>query len=58
MRIIYYLLESFDGDYANLMDIDNPQNPLNPVAIALLPEQIRVGSKLKWELFEYTLEQF
>ena len=40
----YYEVVSFDGDYVNL---------LNPVALALLPPEIEVGSKVKCEYFQY-----
>lgn len=49
----YYEVESIDGDYANLRrtDIDSPE--LKLVARALLPDEIREGSKLKYEMMQY-----
>ena len=49
----YYEVESIDGDYANLRrtDIDSPE--LKLVARALLPDEIKEGSKLKYEMMQY-----
>lgn len=52
MLSINYVLVSFDGDYAVLVDEKNNENK---VAIALLPDGIRVGSKILFENFEYSL---
>lgn len=49
---INYVVISFDGDYAILRDDNNNENR---VAIALLPEGIRVGTKLLFEFFEYSI---
>ena len=56
MRIIHYIVAGFEGDYVNLIDLENPKNPPNPVAVAMLPEEIKDGSKLKWEDFQYAIE--
>lgn len=53
MITVHYIVHSFDGDYALLMDENNNENR---VAIALLPEGIRTGSRIKFENFEYTIE--
>lgn len=55
MEPMYYVIESFDGDYALLKRTDAPAEDLNPVARALLPEGIREGTKLKREFFEYEI---
>ena len=47
----YYEVVSFDGDYVNLRRTDE----LNPVALALLPPEIEVGSKIKCEYFQYEI---
>ncbi len=52
----YYEVESIDGDYANLRRIDIVTDDLKLVALALLPPEIVEGSKLKYEMMEYTLE--
>ena len=43
----YYEVVSFDGDYVNLRRTDIASDELNPVALALLPPEIEVGSKIK-----------
>ena len=50
-----YTVESIDGDYAHLRRVDNPEEELKLVARALLPDMIREGSLLKYELLQYTL---
>ena len=49
----YYEVVSFDGDYVNLRRTDIASDELNPVALALLPPEIEVGSKIKCEYFQY-----
>ena len=55
MDTIFYIVESIDGDYANLRrtDIDSEETKL--VARALLPDGIDAGTKLKYEMFEYEI---
>lgn len=55
METIFYIVDSIDGDYANLIRTDDEQAELKLVARALLPEGIEEGSRLKYELLEYTL---
>ena len=50
-----YAVEQIDGDYAHLRRLDAPEEPLKLVARALLPDTIAEGSKLHYEMFEYTL---
>jgi hypothetical protein len=50
---IYYVVESIDGDYANLKRTDADTDELKLVARALLPDGIDAGTKLKYEAFEY-----
>lgn len=52
---IEYTVESIDGDYAHLRRVDNPNDELKLVARALLPDMIREGSLLKYEMLQYTL---
>ena len=49
----YYEVVSVDGDYANLRraDIDSPE--LKLVARALLPAEVKEGTKLKYERMQY-----
>lgn len=51
-----YMVESINGDYAYLRRTDIPDSgePM-VVAMALLPEGIEVGSRLRWENLVYTL---
>ena len=55
MQTWYYEVVSIDGGYANLRRIDIPSDDLKLVARALLPEEIYVGCKLKYEMFQYEL---
>ena len=52
---IEYTVDSIDGDYANLRRVDNPDEDLKLVARALLPNMIREGSRLQYEMLQYTL---
>lgn len=55
MEIIYYIVDSIDGDYANLRRTDIESDEVKLVARALLPDGIDAGTKLKYEMFEYTV---
>ena len=50
-----YIIESIDGDYAHLRRVDQPEEELKLVARALLPDMIREGSHLEYEMLQYTL---
>ncbi|MBR5595897.1 MAG: chorismate--pyruvate lyase [Lachnospiraceae bacterium] len=52
---INYTVISIDGDYAHLQKTENPTDDLKLVARALLPDSIREGSLLKYEMLQYTL---
>ena len=52
---IEYIIESIDGDYAHLRRVDKPEEDLKLVARALLPDMIREGSRLEYEMLQYTL---
>lgn len=52
---IEYTVASIDGDYAHLQRVDNPNEELKLVARALLPDAIKDGSLLKYEMLQYTL---
>lgn len=58
METWYYVVDSIDGDYANLKRTDIESDDLKLVARALLPAEIEVGSKLKYELFQYIIYCF
>ena len=53
LELWYYEVVSIDGDYANLRrtDVDSPE--LKLVARALLPAEIKEGTKLKYEMMQY-----
>ncbi|SCX94318.1 hypothetical protein SAMN02910292_00551 [Lachnospiraceae bacterium XBB2008] len=56
METWYYEVVSIDGDYANLKRTDIESDDLKLVARALLPPEIREGSRLKYEMMTYTIE--
>lgn len=55
METWYYVVESIDGDYANLRRTDIESSELKLVARALLPEGIAEGTNLKYELMQYSI---
>ena len=55
MDIYEYIVVSIDGDYANLKRTDIETEEVKLVARALLPEEIAEGTRLKYEMFEYTI---
>ncbi|MBR2409729.1 MAG: chorismate--pyruvate lyase [Lachnospiraceae bacterium] len=55
METYYYVVDSIDGDYAHLLRIDVESEDTKLVARALLPEGIDVGTKLKYEMFQYEI---
>ena len=56
METFYYIVESIESDYANLRRTDIESDDLKLVARALLPPEIREGSRLKYEMMTYTME--
>ena len=50
-----YTVERIDGDYAMLKNIQNPEAGLKQVARALLPMEIMEGTKLLYEMLQYTI---
>lgn len=55
MEIVHYIVARLDGDYAILMPADGSGGE-NPVALALLPDAVTEGSRLRWEDLSYELE--
>lgn len=53
---IDYIVKRIDGDYAYLEMIEHPEEELKCVARALLPEEIREGSHLIYEMLSYRME--
>ena len=57
METWHYEVVSIDGDYANLRRTDIESDDLKLVARALLPNEITVGSRLKYEMMQYEIEE-
>lgn len=55
MYTFRYQVVSIDGDYANLKRIDGEDEDVKLVARALLPPEINVGTKLLYEMMQYTV---
>lgn len=55
MNTYYYVVESIDGDYANLRRTDEESSDLKLVARALLPAEIKEGTKLIYQWMEYSI---
>ncbi len=55
METWYYEVVSIDGDYANLKRTDIESDDLKLVARALLPPEIMEGSRLAYEMLQYTI---
>ena len=54
-QAMYYEVERIDGDYAYLRRTDEEQEEPKLVARALLPDAIKEGSTLKYEMLSYEL---
>lgn len=52
---IYYEVASIDGDYAHLRIEGADSEDLKLVARALLPAEIKEGSRLKYEFMQYEI---
>ncbi len=55
MLVCDYIVERIDGDYAMLKRTNLPEEEAKMVARALLPEEIWEGSRLHYELLQYTI---
>lgn len=55
METMYFVVESIDGDYANLRRTDTESGELRLVARALLPMEIMEGTQLKYEMLQYEI---
>ena len=55
LEVMEFCVESIDGDYANLRRTDIESDDLKLVARALLPPEIKEGSRLKYEMMQYEL---
>ncbi len=57
MEQCIYIVEKIDGDYAHLRKVDMPESDLKLVARALLPPEIREGTRLYYEYLEYSIAE-
>ena len=53
----FYIVDSIDGDYANLKLVEDNSGETKLVARALLPDGIAEGTKLIYECFQYAIEE-
>lgn len=53
---IHYIVAEITGDYVNLKQVNIPDSEPKLVARALLPTEIEEGSKIVYEMMEYTVE--
>ena len=54
---IDYLVARIDGDYAYLRQLEQPEEEPKCVARALLPENIAEGTRLAYEMMQYTVAE-
>ncbi len=50
-----YTVVKIEGEYAYLRLMNGTQTADLFIALALLPQGVDVGTKLHWEMFEYTI---
>ncbi len=50
-----YIVKDIRGDYAYLERTDEKSDDLFMIAMALLPLEINIGSRLRYEMLEYTI---
>ena len=50
-----YIVVKIDGEYAYLRDLSGFCDEDMFIALALLPQGVDVGTKLHYELFEYSI---
>ncbi len=50
-----YIVEDIKGDYAYLKRVDKESGDLFMIAMALLPMEINIGTKLLYENLEYSI---
>lgn len=55
METFEYIVEKIDGDYAHHVRVDQPDSHPKLVARAILPSQIREGTRLLYEYLEYSI---
>ena len=50
-----YIIAKIEGEYAYLHDLSEQCDEDLFIAMALLPADVNVGTKLHWEMFQYTV---
>ena len=50
-----YIVSRIEGEYAHLHDLSGECSEDIFIALALLPMGVDIGSRLHYEMFEYTL---
>ncbi len=55
MKRFEYIVEDIDGDYAHLKRTDAESDELKLVARALLPSEIKEGTRLLYEWLSYSI---
>lgn len=55
MKRFEYIVEDIDGDYAHLKRTDVESDELKLVARALLPPEIKEGTRLLYEWMAYSI---
>ena len=53
IQTMHFEVERIDGDYAYLKRTDETQDESRLVARALLPDAIKEGTRLKYEMLQY-----
>ncbi|MBR2444945.1 MAG: hypothetical protein IKB27_06045 [Clostridia bacterium] len=53
METKYYIVSRIEGEYAYLTELESGEELF--IAMALLPQNVDIGTKLKYELFEYSI---
>ena len=53
METKYYEVTKIEGEYAYILE-ENTENEIF-IAMALLPEGVDIGTKLKYEMFSYEI---
>ena len=56
MLVCDYIVKQIDGDYAHLQRMDQPEEELKVIAMALLPAEIYEGCELHYELMQYSMK--
>ena len=52
-----YIVSRIEGEYAYLHDLEEKCQEDIFIALALLPQGVDLGSRLHYEMFEYTLAE-